>query len=361
MIDLHDPKAWDVIFTTYIKPTLCINCENVQVGHVGRCNACWATEANNIMQRIDDLAREFSLTPQEAHAVVLAVGFGTIEHMPRIQNTAERHYAEHQEKLRERDATLPLGSYFKLSETLSYPLPTSQEVGRLIQERRERAGLSRAALAVRTDLSETTIKKMEECERLPTRRTALKLSAVPELGLDPTNILPPLPSDLAYAQHLISYLANAGRAERVLRERLKMAKEEHERERAEWQKTTGELAKTKQTLRQAELRLQKATQEKLARRSSSGIAEEYVYFILNEDNGTIKIGYSSNPGKRLASLRVGNSSDLRIIGRVVGGAEIEAQFHRRFGSLRVSREWFRYEGELAEYIATLASAAERVA
>ncbi len=64
-----------------------------------------------------------------------------------------------------------------------------EQLARLLRQRREAAHLSRATLAVRAGLSESTLKNLESGRHLPTRSTLYQLCAVPDLHLDLTSLL----------------------------------------------------------------------------------------------------------------------------------------------------------------------------
>src|SRR5688572_3632042 len=73
---------------------------------------------------------------------------------------------------------------------------------RMLRERREAAGLTRAGLAARAGISETTIKNLETGRHPPTRSSLLRLLSVPELRLDSSDTAgglgaEPLPPTLA--------------------------------------------------------------------------------------------------------------------------------------------------------------------
>lgn len=85
-----------------------------------------------------------------------------------------------------------------------------------------------------------------------------------------------------------------------------------------------------------------------------------VYLIKCGDQ--VKIGRSGNPRKRLAQIRGGNAClmestldplDAQLIYEMAGHAAEETELHRRFRAYRTTGEWFRIEGELANYIHSL--------
>jgi hypothetical protein len=70
-------------------------------------------------------------------------------------------------------------------------------------------------------------------------------------------------------------------------------------------------------------------------------ATGFVYFVLAPSANRIKIGFTAdNPEKRLKQLQTGSSERLDLIGFFPGNCEDETDLHRRFGHLRIVREWF---------------------
>lgn len=85
-----------------------------------------------------------------------------------------------------------------------------------------------------------------------------------------------------------------------------------------------------------------------------------VYLIRCGDR--VKIGRSGNPRKRLEQVRRGDGclmddsldpSNAVLIYDMPGHAKEETALHQRFKAYRTVGEWFRIEGELRDYIATL--------
>jgi len=74
-----------------------------------------------------------------------------------------------------------------------------------------------------------------------------------------------------------------------------------------------------------------------------------VYFI-QAPTGHIKIGLAENPKRRLASLQTAWPSSLHLLRTEPGGSKEERDYHLRFAELRVGGEWFKCEGELAEFL-----------
>lgn len=66
-----------------------------------------------------------------------------------------------------------------------------------------------------------------------------------------------------------------------------------------------------------------------------------VYFIGDQLGGdTLKIGWSSDPVRRLQELQIGNPFPLKIVGCVAATRLIEPALHQLFALSAVSGEWF---------------------
>lgn len=78
-----------------------------------------------------------------------------------------------------------------------------------------------------------------------------------------------------------------------------------------------------------------------------------VYFIGAPEVGLVKIGYAEQPKGRLGKAQVDSPTRLILLAVIDGSVTEERQLHSRFADLRARGEWFRNEGALAEYIATL--------
>lgn len=75
-----------------------------------------------------------------------------------------------------------------------------------------------------------------------------------------------------------------------------------------------------------------------------------VYFIECVETGFVKIGKAACAADRLSSLQTGSASELRLLGTVPGGLEVERGLHRRFAGQRIRGEWFRRDDLLSEII-----------
>lgn len=81
-----------------------------------------------------------------------------------------------------------------------------------------------------------------------------------------------------------------------------------------------------------------------------------VYFA--QAGAYIKIGYSSNPISRVATVTLSGrrpktlprGAEANLIGWVPGGRELEAEMHRRFAGDHVAGEWFYLDPEVAREV-----------
>lgn len=74
----------------------------------------------------------------------------------------------------------------------------------------------------------------------------------------------------------------------------------------------------------------------------------------------VKIGRSKNPEKRLQQLRTASPYPCEIMGTIKEGPHYESRVHQMLrGHLHIGREWFRLEGAVLEFIATLTPFIER--
>jgi len=81
--------------------------------------------------------------------------------------------------------------------------------------------------------------------------------------------------------------------------------------------------------------------------------ESIIYFLKAEDTDRIKIGYSKNVRNRLRSLKSESPVKLRLVTYIKGDIEKESEIHSRFERYRIGGEWFKFEGELKDYILNL--------
>jgi hypothetical protein len=70
----------------------------------------------------------------------------------------------------------------------------------------------------------------------------------------------------------------------------------------------------------------------------------YLYAILDEQTGYVKLGYSVNPDQRLRELQTANSGALRVIHRARIREDrarlVEQRLHHDLNHHRVRGEWF---------------------
>jgi|TARA_R100000501_G_C2595884_1_gene94440 Meiotically up-regulated gene 113 len=77
---------------------------------------------------------------------------------------------------------------------------------------------------------------------------------------------------------------------------------------------------------------------------------KYIYFVLSEDSGLVKIGKTKDIKKRFASLQTMSPVPLRIIGCFRAHDELEGTLHSRFAKYRHHGEWFKLSDEIVKLI-----------
>jgi len=78
-----------------------------------------------------------------------------------------------------------------------------------------------------------------------------------------------------------------------------------------------------------------------------------VYFIKSMRSKAVKIGVSVNVAERLVRLQTGSVARLILLAEMPGEASYERALHKAFAEYRIAGEWFRCEGKLAAFIASL--------
>ena len=80
--------------------------------------------------------------------------------------------------------------------------------------------------------------------------------------------------------------------------------------------------------------------------------EGWIYFI--EAGGYIKIGFTAvSVASRIAQIETSSPHPVTLLRQERGTVETEREYHRRFSDLRERREWFRCEGDLAEFLTSV--------
>lgn len=77
-----------------------------------------------------------------------------------------------------------------------------------------------------------------------------------------------------------------------------------------------------------------------------------VYFIQDEQ-GRIKIGYSTNPKSRVANFQTSSAEDLTLLGTVDGTLKTEKGFHKKYKTYRARGEWFAPDLKMAKELGNL--------
>jgi len=78
--------------------------------------------------------------------------------------------------------------------------------------------------------------------------------------------------------------------------------------------------------------------------------EGFVYYIQEEMDGNIKIGWSEDPIKRLQQHQTSNSRELRMLVYVKENPDYEKEIHRKFQTSKTQGEWFKPDKRLLVHI-----------
>jgi hypothetical protein len=76
------------------------------------------------------------------------------------------------------------------------------------------------------------------------------------------------------------------------------------------------------------------------------MAQTFIYAIYCPNKKEVKIGYATDPIKRLSQLQVGTTDRLDLLISFRGGAEEERRIHTVLSEYRLSGEWFIYNSFL---------------
>lgn len=69
----------------------------------------------------------------------------------------------------------------------------------------------------------------------------------------------------------------------------------------------------------------------------------------------MKIGFTRRDAdQRIADLQTGSADPIRLLLEIPGTPVLERELHARFAHHRLKGEWFSLDGDLADYIRTLA-------
>lgn len=73
-------------------------------------------------------------------------------------------------------------------------------------------------------------------------------------------------------------------------------------------------------------------------------------YIIEAENGVVKIGCSMFPKERVNNCISHSPIPVRLIAQWPGDTSDERAFHRQFRNYRSHREWFRAVGDLAAFV-----------
>ena len=78
-------------------------------------------------------------------------------------------------------------------------------------------------------------------------------------------------------------------------------------------------------------------------RKATTAASVGLVYLVQADNGLVKIGWTTNFKQRLASLQTASPSSLKVLALIDSSVptQLEQQLHRQFASRRIRGEWFK--------------------
>lgn len=77
---------------------------------------------------------------------------------------------------------------------------------------------------------------------------------------------------------------------------------------------------------------------------------QFVYVFVNYFSNVCKIGYSTNPVKRLNAIQTGCPFKLKMVVVVKGNRSVEKALHKKYKKYKTNGEWFSYKEELKEAV-----------
>ena len=78
-----------------------------------------------------------------------------------------------------------------------------------------------------------------------------------------------------------------------------------------------------------------------------------IYLIENTVTHHLKIGFSNNVKKRLATLNTSSPHRLILLGTIEGSMQDEKELQKRFDFCRVNGEWFEFKNQIINYFAII--------
>lgn len=75
-----------------------------------------------------------------------------------------------------------------------------------------------------------------------------------------------------------------------------------------------------------------------------------IYFIRDKLTGLVKIGYSTEPWRRLNKIQADCPGELEMIALVAGTLATEQALHEAFRGSRFRGEWFTFDGVVEAYV-----------
>lgn len=91
--------------------------------------------------------------------------------------------------------------------------------------------------------------------------------------------------------------------------------------------------------------------------SVSFARDALIYVVQRDRDDAIKIGWTSNPERRLHELRRDERCAVNLLAAFAGDKPVELKLHKRFKAFRIDGEWFSSAPAIHDWLATIRSAA----
>lgn len=78
--------------------------------------------------------------------------------------------------------------------------------------------------------------------------------------------------------------------------------------------------------------------------------QKFVYFALSDDQKTIKIGSSINPGRWIKNNKSPSRNRVSLLFQFPGDYRVEYGLHAHFGADHIGHEWFHYSENIRVFV-----------
>jgi hypothetical protein len=94
----------------------------------------------------------------------------------------------------------------------------------------------------------------------------------------------------------------------------------------------------------------KARARTIARMAWCGAGPGWVYLIRAVSSGSLKIGHSNDPRRRLSNIQTAHTERLELLGGFRAPVQAETYLHGVFASLRILNEWYKPDDRIVHVV-----------